>query len=86
MHTFNQAQRSAKKALPALVLLLAWGGLVLNQAQAHSADLFATQAVKKSKRPKPDKGNGETTPEREKRLLRECKGRPNAGACEGYAG
>ena len=27
----------------------------------------------------------ETTKERERRLLRECKGRPNAGACEGFA-
>lgn len=27
----------------------------------------------------------ETTRERERRLLRECKGRPNAGACAGYA-
>lgn len=27
----------------------------------------------------------ETTRERERRLLRECKGRPNAGACSGYA-
>ena len=46
---------------------------------------FATEAVKKAKKPKPDKGNGETQPERDRRLLRECKGRPNAGACEGYA-
>lgn len=34
---------------------------------------------------KVDKGSGETTRERERRLLRECKGRPNAGACEGFA-
>jgi hypothetical protein len=27
---------------------------------------------------------GETTYERERRLKRECKGRPNAGACSGY--
>lgn len=26
----------------------------------------------------------ESTKERERRLLRECKGRPNAGACSGY--
>lgn len=30
-------------------------------------------------------GRGETTAQREKRLLRECRGRPNAGACLGYA-
>lgn len=27
---------------------------------------------------------GETTAERDRRLMRECKGRPNAGACLGY--
>lgn len=29
-------------------------------------------------------GSGETTRERSTRLKRECKGRVNAGACEGY--
>lgn len=50
----------------------------------HNAP-FATEAVRKAKQPKPDKGNGETLQERDRRLVRECKGRPNAGACEGYA-
>lgn len=27
----------------------------------------------------------ETNKERERRLLRECKGRPNAGACSGFS-
>lgn len=40
---------------------------------------------KKSSKPKIYKGSGETTAERDRRLYRECKGRPNAGACEGYA-
>lgn len=35
-------------------------------------------------KPKMDQGSGETTKERERRLLRECRGRPNAGACEGF--
>ena len=30
-------------------------------------------------------GGHETAVQREKRLKRECKGRPNAGACLGYA-
>lgn len=30
-------------------------------------------------------GRGETTAQRENRLLRECRGRPNAGACLGFA-
>ncbi len=28
----------------------------------------------------------ESTRDRERRLLRECKGRPNAGACSGFTG
>jgi hypothetical protein len=44
------------------------------------------QKPKAPKAPKPsDKGSAEGPSERDKRLLRECRGRPNAGACEGYA-
>lgn len=44
----------------------------------------------KAKKGKPakaptDKGSAEGKAERDKRLLRECRGRPNAGACAGYA-
>ena len=50
----------------------------------------ATPAASKSRRiktPKPpaNTGYGETRKERDQRLLRECRGKPNAGACEGYA-
>ncbi len=31
-------------------------------------------------------GSAETTKERERRLMRECRGRPNAGACLGFGG
>jgi hypothetical protein len=31
------------------------------------------------------RGSEETTAERDRRLYRECQGRPNAGACAGYA-
>lgn len=46
-----------------------------------------TKKPTQSQAPKPptDKGSGENKGERDKRMLRECKGRPNAGACEGYA-
>lgn len=66
-----------------LITLIGNSGL----AQASSNALFATEAVKRARtaKPKPDKGYGETIKERDRRLLRECKGRPNAGACEGYA-
>jgi hypothetical protein len=47
---------------------------------------------KKEKKSKAKKGGGvsfhdgsaESRAERDKRLSRECKGKPNAGACEGY--
>ena len=47
-----------------------------------------TSKAKKAKAPKPpvDKGYGENRVERDKRLQRECRGKPNSGACEGYGG
>ena len=46
-----------------------------------------TKKAQPAKAPKPptDKGSAESKSERDKRLIRECRGRPNAGACEGYA-
>ena len=43
--------------------------------------------AKKAKAPKPpaNPSTGENKSERDKRLLRECRGKNNAGACEGYA-
>ena len=43
--------------------------------------------AKQSKAPKApgNPSSGESKAERDKRLLRECRGKPNAGACEGYA-
>ena len=32
-----------------------------------------------------DRGSAESPQQRDQRLKRECKGRPNAGACLGYA-
>ena len=42
---------------------------------------------KQAKAPKPPAhtGAGESKAERDKRLLRECRGKANAGACEGFA-
>ncbi len=41
----------------------------------------------KNKKPKnpPPSGSAETPSERDHRLWRECRGKPNAGACEGFA-
>jgi len=42
--------------------------------------------VKAPKMPTPSHaGSAETRAERDQRLRRECRGKPNAGACEGYA-
>jgi hypothetical protein len=43
-----------------------------------------TSTRSRTRKPPVDKGPAETRAERDKRLQRECKGKPNAGACEGY--
>jgi hypothetical protein len=65
-------------------LCMAWP---LANAQTADTSPARTSKARKSQTPKPpaDKGPAETRTERDKRLLRECRGRPNAGACEGYA-
>jgi hypothetical protein len=63
----------------------------LPQIIAAASDGQATKP-KKAKKAKAKKGggvsfyegSGETRAERDKRLSRECKGRPNSGLCEGY--
>jgi Mor family transcriptional regulator len=62
----------------------------------QAADSGSSSQAKKPKKEKKAKakkgggvsfyeGSGETRAERDKRLTRECKGRTNAGLCEGYA-
>jgi hypothetical protein len=78
-------------ALASMVL-----GLCLMAAPSASwaADNFtavtAGDQPVKAKKPKAPKqpvspNTGESKGERDKRLLRECRGKANAGACEGYA-
>jgi hypothetical protein len=60
---------------------------------SKSADGSKAKKPKKEKKAKAKKGGGvtfhdgsaESRSERDRRLMRECKGRPNAGLCEGYA-
>lgn len=64
-------------------------------AQATDAPVAPAESAKPGKKPTTAKpkvvrptspgGSGETAAERSARLKRECKGRPNAGACTGYA-
>lgn len=76
-----------KKRIVGIGLLAALGLLGGPRVEAGETTGTGTTKARKAKAPKPptDKGPAETRSERDKRLLRECRGRPNAGACEGYA-
>lgn len=65
-----------------LGLLALATGLTLAGKPAQAAGTTSSRARK----PPVDKGPAETRAERDKRLQRECRGKPNAGACEGYGG
>ncbi|MGH8822835.1 MAG: hypothetical protein ACREWJ_16300 [Rhodoferax sp.] len=56
------------------------------ETKAKKSKPHATQAAKgkKAGRIKFEKGTGETRADRDRRLQRECRGLPNAGACLGY--
>lgn len=74
-----------KNLLAATGLLLALGmaGVTADAKEDTTTPARARQV--KPRKPPVNTGYGETRKERNQRLLRECKGRPNAGACEGYA-
>ena len=84
--------RHFASTLASVVLGLGWlaavpaSGATDNFTAVTAADK-PTKKPKQPKAPKPptDKGSAESKAERDKRLIRECRGRPNAGACEGYA-
>jgi hypothetical protein len=97
MHSTTEERENAMKTghfastLVSLGLGLGWlvavptSGATDNFTAVTAADK-PTKKPKRAKAPKPsDKGSAESQPERDRRLLRECRGRPNAGACEGYA-
>ncbi|MGH6625004.1 MAG: hypothetical protein ACRECD_00395 [Burkholderiaceae bacterium] len=77
---------------PALALLCASALLSAAVAHATTTQPRQTKAAAKAevKAPKAGqtkfyRGSEESPLERERRLVRECQGRPNAGACAGYA-
>jgi hypothetical protein len=59
---------------------------LLASGMASSTASAASTSVSRKRAPRQpiDRGPAETRAERDQRLARECKGRPNAGACEGY--
>jgi hypothetical protein len=74
----------------------AWSPFSVQPSQIQAADSSTSKPAQKPKKEKKAsgkkgggvtfyEGSGETRAERDKRLMRECKGRPNAGLCEGYA-
>ncbi len=83
--------RHLPHTLVSVGLGLCW--LAITPASAAADNFTAVTAAdkpakaKKAKAPKPpvSPGTGESKTERDKRLLRECRGKANAGACEGYA-
>lgn len=68
-------KRMATLGLLALAAAWTW-----RPAMVHAS----TGSRGKSRKPPVDRGPAETRAERDKRLQRECRGKPNAGACEGY--
>ena len=82
-------QHSANMRLCALGLSVLMAATTAQSSDSFTSNRAAEKVTqgKKTKAPKPtkDKSTGENSAQRDKRLLRECKGRPNAGACEGYA-
>ena len=71
---------------PRTALLIGLLSAVLTSSLAPSTASAKSTGVSRKKAPRQaiDRGPAETRAERDKRLARECKGRPNAGACEGY--
>ena len=80
-------RHATRNALASACTAVLFGALALEPLQAQEAALVPTAAkLRQAKRHKPpvNTGDGETRAERDKRLQRECRGKPNAGACEGY--
>ena len=76
-------------AVSALLLgsLLAAGPAHAARGQGAQADAPQTQRTTRHRVSRPRQvqgGSGETNAERDRRLNRECRGLPNAGACLGY--
>jgi hypothetical protein len=69
------------KRMTTLGLLALLVTVVLPNAVAQANGSARTR----NRKPPADRGPAETRAERDRRLLRECRGKPNAGACEGYS-
>ncbi|KAF1022053.1 MAG: hypothetical protein GAK30_01394 [Paracidovorax wautersii] len=86
--------KSLARVFAAAMTLVAAGALAgVQTAQASSPPTTAGHAAASKAKSKTSraakvrllKDRGESASERTQRLRRECKGRPNAGACQGHA-
>lgn len=86
-------QRLARAFAIAMTLVAAGALAGLQAAQASSSPTTTGQTASSKAKSKTSKAarvrvlkdNRESASERTQRLRRECKGRPNAGACQGHA-
>ncbi len=96
--TSNRETAMTPRHLGSTLASVGWGLCWLAMPPASiAADHFTAVTIAekptKAQKPKPSKApkppanttTGESKGERDKRLLRECRGKANAGACEGYA-
>ena len=95
MTTFKQFRSavSARKNTDFMMLLVASSCLLLHTEHAEAIEKPVASITKSNERKTGStvkqqtlrNPSEETTAQRDRRLTRECKGRPNAGACLGYA-
>lgn len=77
--------RGTPPALALALALLFTAGMMAPDPAAAGSQGESKATKRKSVRASSGRDSGETVSERERRLYRECRGRPNAGACEGFA-
>jgi hypothetical protein len=91
---FGDNMRSLRSYLAIFLTSMAMGVTAVSVTALTSASASAKEATaKKPKKAKSQRvsgvtfyeGSAETRIERERRLTRECRGRPNSGLCEGFA-
>ena len=75
---------NAIAVLCAAALLCLGADAAETKVKKRGAQTTHASKDKKAGRIRFEKGSGETRAERDRRLQRECKGMPNAGACLGY--
>lgn len=101
MNTRTTGRSAARPFALALICGMLWIAQPALAVEGGGSDPNATKTATEKKAAKPKakasspkkpratatfvRGSGESEAERDRRLKRECKGRPNAGVCLGYA-